>query len=311
VTPPRRPLVLMYHGVGSRPTAGDPYNLFVPATALRAQLRWLLDQGWRPLRLAEYLAQVGGPARAGRQFLVTFDDGYRSVHDVALPLLAELRVPATVFLCAGLLGGRSGWMPELPDEPLVTRAEAIALRAGGLDIGLHGMDHTVLAGLSPAELRRQIDLAADRLAAELGERPAAFAYPCGVHDRRARAAVAAAGMRVAFATYRGGGRFAVPRVDVNATDNGRTFRLKTRRGYPWLRRLSGAVPGLRPTLHGLLGGPGTTAPAQPAPAQPAPAQPAPTQPTQLGRTSPARRGDEPTDRAAGRLLGRFADRHRR
>ena len=254
MTLPRRPLVLMYHGVGSRPAAADPYNLFVTTAALRAQLRWLLDRGWRPLRLVEYLAQLAGPARADHRFLVTFDDGYRSVHDAAMPLLAELGVPATVFLCAGMLGGRSGWMPDLPDEPLVTRAEALALRDGGLDIGLHGMDHTVLAGLPAAELRRQTGLAADRLKEELGERPVAFAYPCGVHDGPARAAVAAAGMRVAFATYRSAGRLAVPRVDVNATDNGRTFGLKTVRGYPRLRQLTGTVPGLRPTLRGLLSG---------------------------------------------------------
>jgi peptidoglycan/xylan/chitin deacetylase (PgdA/CDA1 family) len=239
----------MYHGVGSRPAAADPYNLFVPAGALRAQLRWLLDRGWRPLRLAEYLADRSRP---GRRFLVTFDDGYRSVHDVALPLLAELNVPATVFLCPAMFGGTSRWMPEMSDEPLVTRAEAAALRTGGLDIGLHGMDHTVLAGLPPAELHRQVGEAAERLREELGERPAAFAYPCGVHDAAARAAVAAAGMRVAFATYHSGGRYAVPRVDVNATDNARTFSLKTVRGYPRLRQLSGAVPGLRPGVHALL-----------------------------------------------------------
>jgi peptidoglycan/xylan/chitin deacetylase (PgdA/CDA1 family) len=256
MTVPRRPLVLMYHGIGSRPPAADPYNLFVSPAALRAQLSWLLGRGWRPLRLADYLADRH---RSSRRFLVTFDDGYRSVHDIALPLLVELGVPATVFLCAGLLGGVSGWMPDLPDEPLVTREQALALRAAGLDIGLHGLDHTVLAGLPDAELRRQTVGAADLLAAELGERPQAFAYPCGQHDGRARAAVATAGMRVAFATYRGAGPFAVSRVDVNATDTGRTFSLKTRRGYPQLRRLTGAVPGLRPTLHALVGRPGDPA----------------------------------------------------
>jgi peptidoglycan/xylan/chitin deacetylase (PgdA/CDA1 family) len=246
----RRPLVLMYHGVGRRPPGADPHNLFVCPAALRTQLCWLLDRGWRPLRLADYLAQ---PRTAGRRFLLTFDDGYRSVHDLALPVLAELGVPATVFLCAGLLGGVSDWMPDLPAEPLVTREQALALRAAGLDIGLHGMDHTMLAGLPDAELHRQTVGAADRLRAELGERPDAFAYPGGLHDRRARAAVAAAGMRVAFATHCGAGPFAVPRVDVNATDTGRTFNLKTRRGYRQLRRLTGTVPGLRPTLHALLG----------------------------------------------------------
>jgi peptidoglycan/xylan/chitin deacetylase (PgdA/CDA1 family) len=269
VTLARRPLVLMYHAVGGRPAVLDPYHHFVPVAALRAQLCWLLDRGWRPLRLADYLAdylddrRAGQPAdrSAGRRFLVTFDDGYRSVHDLALPLLAELGVPATVFLCAGLFGGVSEWTPELPPEPLVTREQAHALRAAGLDIGLHGMDHTLLAGLPDAELHRQTAGAADLLGAELGQRPEAFAYPCGVHDERARAAVAAAGMRVGFATYRGTGRYAVPRVDVNATDTRRTFRLKTLRGYPRLRGLTGAVPGLRPTLHALVGRPASMSPA--------------------------------------------------
>jgi peptidoglycan/xylan/chitin deacetylase (PgdA/CDA1 family) len=251
VTVSRRPLVLMYHGVGSRPPGTDPHNLFVPAAALRTQLRWLLARGWRPLKLAEYLS---GAPPAARSFLVTFDDGYRSVYDLALPILSELNVPATVFLCAGLLGGVSEWMPDLPDEPLVTGEQARELRAAGLDIGLHGMDHTTLARQSEAELFRQTVQAADLLAAAIGEKPAAFAYPCGVHDARARAAVEAAGMRVAFATHYGGGRYAVPRVDVNSTDTRRTFSLKTRRGYRQLRRLTGVVPGLRPTLHALVGG---------------------------------------------------------
>jgi peptidoglycan/xylan/chitin deacetylase (PgdA/CDA1 family) len=250
VTASRRPLVLMYHGVGTRRPGSDPFNLFVPAGSLRDQLRSLLDRGWRPLQLSEYLSGSAG----GRSFLVTFDDGYRSVHDLALPILVELSVPATVFLCAGLLGGVSEWMPDLPDEPLVTGEQARALRSAGLDIGLHGWDHTTLARRSDAELHRQTVQAADLLGAAIGERPQAFAYPCGVHDARARAAVAAAGMRVAFATHHGTGPYAVPRVDVNATDTRRTFNLKTRRGYRQLRRLTGVVPGLRPTLHALVGG---------------------------------------------------------
>jgi peptidoglycan/xylan/chitin deacetylase (PgdA/CDA1 family) len=252
----RRPLVLMYHAVGHRPPAGDPYNLFVPAESLCAQLAGLLDRGWRPLRLADYLAGAAPDPASGagaRRFLVTFDDGYRSVSDAALPVLAELGVPATVFVCAGLLGRTSAWMPELPDEPLMTAEQLLGFRAAGMDVGLHGMDHTPLVGLPDAELRRQTAAAAQLLSQVTGQWPTAFAYPCGVHDARARAAVAAAGMRLAFATHRGSGRLAVPRIDVNATDTGRTFGLKTWRGYPQLRRVAGAVPGLRPVLHAVVG----------------------------------------------------------
>jgi peptidoglycan/xylan/chitin deacetylase (PgdA/CDA1 family) len=120
-----RPLVLMYHAVGVRPRGTDPYNLFVPPAALEDQLRALLDRGWRPLRLADYLAGSGD----GREFLITFDDGYRSVHAEALPVLRRLGVPATVFVLPGVLGGAAGWMPEMPGEPLVTAAEVLDLQA--------------------------------------------------------------------------------------------------------------------------------------------------------------------------------------
>jgi hypothetical protein len=40
---------------------------------------------------------------------------------------------------------------------------------------------------------------------------------------------------------------------VNATDTARTFGLKTRRGYRQVRLVAGAVPGLRPVLHAVLG----------------------------------------------------------
>lgn len=245
-----RPLVLMYHGVGVRPPAADPNNLFVPAAALETQLRALLERGRLPLRLADYLAGRGDR----RHFLVTFDDGYRSVHDEALPVLRRLRVPATVFVLSGQLGGVSAWMPEMPGEPLVTAAEVVALRDAGIDIGLHGLDHAALPGLPPERLREQVEVAADLLRDVTGERPRAFAYPYGRSDAAARAAVAAAGFEVAFSTHRGNGDFAVPRVDINATDSRVTFLAKTWPAYPKLRRLAGTLPGLRPAVRTLLGG---------------------------------------------------------
>jgi peptidoglycan/xylan/chitin deacetylase (PgdA/CDA1 family) len=266
-----RPLVLMYHGVGHRSRASDPYNLFVPAAMLHTQLSHLLAEGWRPLRLAELLTDLradapradasadlpaggAGPAPAGgRRFLLTFDDGYRAIYDEALPLLTELGVPATVFVCAGLLGGTSCWMPEMPAEPLLTASQVRKLHSAGLDIGVHGLDHIPLVGLPAEELAAQTAGATDLLADLLGERPRAFAYPSGRHDQAARLAVAAAGLEAAFGTHHGRGRWAVPRVDVNATDNARSFRLKLWRCYPVLRRVTGALPGLRPALHLLVG----------------------------------------------------------
>ncbi|MFD0274845.1 polysaccharide deacetylase family protein [Kitasatospora sp. NPDC127111] len=245
----RGPLVLMYHGIGSRPAERDPYNLFVPPEGLERQLTTLVERGWTPLTLDRYLN--GDVPR--RSVLVTFDDGYRSMLDEGLPLLRRLRVPATVFVLPGLLDGTSRWMARMPDEPLLDAAGVRELARAGLDVECHGWDHSDLVRTDPEGLDRNVAGAAEALADLLGRRPRAYAYPYGTHDARARRAVAAAGFQVAFSVHEGDGRYAVPRVDVNSTDTGATFRLKTSRAYPALRRVSGAVPKLRPALHAVLG----------------------------------------------------------
>ncbi|MGV9274769.1 polysaccharide deacetylase family protein [Streptomyces griseosporeus] len=239
----------MYHAVGTCTAGHDPHNLFVPPKTLRRQLGSLLDRGWRPLTLTEYLR--GGCPR--RSVLLTFDDGYQPFLEEGVPVLRELGVPATVFVLSGLLGGRSRWMPEMPDEPLVDADGVRELAAAGLDVECHGWDHPRLPGADAATLARNVVHAADVLAGLTGRRPRAYAYPYGDHDAAAREAVAEAGFEVAFSVHEGGGRFAVPRVDITSIDTDVTFRLKTWRSYPALRRLSGHAPAVRSGLHSLIG----------------------------------------------------------
>lgn len=245
----RFPLVLMYHGIGRRSAAADPHNLFVPAEVLHVQLRSLLRRGWRPLDLDGYLA---GPAPR-RSFLVTFDDGYTSVRDDAAPVLRALGVPAVLFVCPGLLGGRSSWMPETPDERLLDAAGLRSVVRDGIEVGGHGWDHADMTGRDAASLRRHTDDVAEALADATGVRPRAFAYPFGAHDADARIAVAGAGYAVAFATHAGDPPMAVPRVDLNALDTSRSFRIKTWAGYAVARRALGRVPGARSRVHRWVG----------------------------------------------------------
>ncbi|WP_328875201.1 polysaccharide deacetylase family protein [Streptomyces sp. NBC_00287] len=247
-------LVLMYHAIGSRSTQRDPHNLFVPPGRLRRQLGMLLERGWTPLTLDAYLR--GDAPR--RSVLLTFDDGYQSFLEEGLPVLRELAVPATVFVLSGLLGGRSRWMADMPDELLVDADGVREMVGAGLDVESHGWDHSHLPGTDTETLNRNVTDAARALAELTGRRPRAFAYPYGEHDGTARAAVAEAGFDVAFSIYEKAGRFAEPRVDVNAVDTDTTFRMKTRPGYSTLRRMSGRVPGLRPALHSLVGRAGRT-----------------------------------------------------
>lgn len=240
-----RPSVLMYHGFADGVREYDPFAMFVSADALEAQLTFLLRSGRRPLDLDAYIATRQRPRRPSRSFLITIDDGFESVADIAAPILRRFGVPAVLFVPPAKIGGHSDWMTELPDEPILTAERLRDLRASGVELGVHGLDHRDLVGLDDRELRRQTVEARDLMADMTGIRPRSFAYPRGAHDERARAAVRGAGFDVAFTVFGGRGDHAVPRIDIAAVDTMRTVRMKMVPGYRSIWRAAGHAPTAR------------------------------------------------------------------
>lgn len=248
------PLVLMYHGIGEVPATLDPDNLFVPSATFAAQLDRLVERGWAVIDEAGYLAALDGAPTPPRSVLLTFDDGYVSVLERAVPMLAARGLPALCYVSPGLDG--RGPAPGLPDDfALMTTQQMRELVAAGVSLGCHGWDHQSMSGMDQVSLQRYTVTARDAVRAVIGttDGPATFAYPFGHHDERAREAVADAGFSCAFATYTGSGRFALPRVDINATETPRSFDLKLRTIYPLARRALTSTPRVRQAVHRAVG----------------------------------------------------------
>jgi len=241
--PRAAPLVLMYHYFGDAPGA-DPEKLFVRERAFTAQLEHLRRRGWRPLSLDGYLAALDGQPTPRRSYLLTIDDGHESVARIA-PLLAEAEVPSVLFVCPGLLGDRARWAEAYPQERLLSADQLQDLAGAGMELGVHGWDHTRMSRMDDDTLRRHVTEARTALEAATAVRARVFAYPYGTHDAAARRAVAAAGYRTAFAVARKRGRFAVDRVFVRSTDSPLAFRLKLSLGYRLLSRAAGRAWRLR------------------------------------------------------------------
>jgi peptidoglycan/xylan/chitin deacetylase (PgdA/CDA1 family) len=240
----RPPVVLCYHAFGDRQGTEDPYHLFVPLQRFRAQLDLLQRRGWRAIDGDGLLAGLRTGNWPRRAFLVTIDDGYASTL-LAVEELTRRRIPALLFVPPHRVGGVTAWMPDMPSERLLTATDLRAM-PDGVEIGVHGGDHTELPGLPADELHRQVHQAAEDTAAITGARPRFFAYPRGLHDAAARRAVASAGYEAGFATHRGSGRWALRRVDVLSIDTELTFSLKLQRWYAAARRLG---PALGPMWH--------------------------------------------------------------
>lgn len=130
----------------------------------RADLEFLRRNGYRCLRTGEYLSMQRTGGADGRAVLLTFDDAVQNFHDVALPLLREFAVPATLFV-------PTFWMRGARRDPGTAAVDA-AERAGfmswgGLrdclsstlvDVQLHGHRHALVhtsartAGFATPEL---------------------------------------------------------------------------------------------------------------------------------------------------------------
>lgn len=248
-----RARVLMYHGVDRVSARRDPYGMFVTPEAFRQQMETLVERGFVPVSEDDYLAAVDGAPLPRKAVLITFDDGYVGVGEHAVPVLRELGLPSVLYVPADRVGATSDWLEPGLRHPLMGAADLRAVREAGMAIGAHASDHCDLRGLSDADLDVQVGEARRHQESVVGAPVRSFAFPYGHHDERARAAVREAGYAGAFGIYDEADRFAIGRVDVNATDTLRTFRLKLRRMFPALRRASDQVPSLRRRAHDLLG----------------------------------------------------------
>lgn len=249
----RPALVLMYHGVDRVPAARDPHGMFVTPEAFRAQVEQLLESGFTPISEEAFLDGLGGGPLPAKPVLLTFDDGYVGVGEHAAPVLASHGLPSVLYVPAGLIGGWSDWLEPRHRHPLMTVGELRSLQDQRMTVGSHGLDHSDLTTLPDAELRRHVLETRQVLEGLLGKKVRSFAYPYGIQDARVRAAVRAAGYRAAFAVHDPVDELAIPRVDVNAVDTMRTFRLKLSRLYPAARRATDRLPVVRRVAHDLLG----------------------------------------------------------
>lgn len=122
-------LVFAYHRIGS--CLGHPYDDdIISATVedFRAQLNYIRTH-FDVIGLEELLGlAANGLAVRRPTAMVTFDDGYRDNHLLALPILRELNIPAVFFISTGYIGTiRMTWWDHVAFCVKQTRQERIEL----------------------------------------------------------------------------------------------------------------------------------------------------------------------------------------
>lgn len=192
--PTRRALVLGYHAISAR----WPCTLAVSPQALEQQLERVVRRGHRGVTLTE---MVTGRHR-GPVVVVTFDDAYRSVLELAFPILQRLGLPGTVFAATAHVDGTpmrwpgiDGWLDTEHRSELTgcTWDELSVLARAGWEIGSHTCTHARLPALDDAALADELRGSRQDCEQRLGSPCRTIAYPYGDSDARVAAAAGAAG----------------------------------------------------------------------------------------------------------------------
>lgn len=122
--------VLNYHRILERP---DPMLESEPDLAT---FRWqmaLLAECFNVMPLYDALQSLQAGHVLARTVCITFDDGYRSVYDLALPVLMEFGLPATVFVTSGHVGQGNMWNDRIIKAVQSLPAGELDLTAAGLE----------------------------------------------------------------------------------------------------------------------------------------------------------------------------------
>lgn len=235
--PPNRHslLVLCYHSIqdrGSDPILG-PYS--VPPGQFVSQLQSLKRRGFTFVGPDALAAFVNGRASLPRRaVLLTFDDCYEDLLEIARSVLRPRGIKAIAFAVTGMKSGLNSWDAKDGAEAvrLLSPVQLEELAKLGIEIGAHSRTHRNMRLLNAQELESETEGACQDLRALGLPKPRFFSYPYGASDPQSLHAVRKAGYLGAFGIWirqadRMSDRFHLPRVPVLASDNGWRFRLKT------------------------------------------------------------------------------------
>ena len=184
--------ILVYHHVSQSISEGGSSGLrrlTVTAEIFAQQMQYLQDNGYHVITfsdLADYFEK--GKELPTLPVIISFDDGWETQFEYALPSLEKYHYPATFFVVTDYIGRRGfiSW-PQL--QTLLT---------DGMRIGSHSKSHPRLTKIKDsAKLWDQIYNSKIILEAQLEISVEEFAYPYGSYNAKAAAAVKQAGYRAA------------------------------------------------------------------------------------------------------------------
>ena len=194
--------ILCYHKFGS-----DTSSMTTPSHVFEQQMKYLKENGYRvisPQQLVDFLEYRRQIPK--KSVLITMDDGYKSVYEVAWPILKKYDFTATLFVYTDYVG---------ISRKAISWDELRVLKANGFTIGSHSVAHSDLTGKNQDEteeefqnrLKKEIFLSKKILDTKLGQDTLFFSFPYGRYNSDLMKMVKSAGYKIAVTVDRGSNPF--------------------------------------------------------------------------------------------------------
>ncbi len=195
--------ILCYHRFAEKCDS----NLCLSKDSFTAQMAYLKQNGYQVISLAqlqaflEYRSTI--PAKS---VVLTMDDAYRSIYDIAYPILKQYGFTATLFVYTEFVQSTSIAM---------TWDQLREMKAAGFEIGSHSISHPDLTLKKDGEdeqtflarVTRELIHSKKILDGQLKQDTVFFAYPYGIYDQQVVQLTQRAGYGLGLGIQYGGNPF--------------------------------------------------------------------------------------------------------
>lgn len=186
-------------------------SITTPYTVFQHFVDFIHENGYGLCSMKDYIKK----SREERKHYIvcTFDDGYKSLASIAMPILSKYGFSATVFVCTSLIGNNNQW--NCKDAILrqhLNENDILVLYENGWEIASHGVSHSNLLKLSDIDLDYELSESKRILSKMCGE-VFSYAYPYGSYNIHIEKCVTKY-YKYAFALSQGGTSLAVDRLQI-------------------------------------------------------------------------------------------------
>ena len=257
--------ILTYHRIAARCAGVPAPTINVTPDTFRQQLVGLQRRGFRFASLGSVLsARTAAAKLRERTVVLTFDDIYDNVFLNALPVLQELRIPATVFISTAFIDSADPfpfdpWAQKYQSQVPVTAWQPITdehlrgmLSCGLIELGAHTHTHQDFRN-DASGFAVDVATGIEILQSEYAVRSMAFAFPygsprLGFCDQSLMSVVQDLDLRCGLTTgpHTNPGKsspFGWGRFHVFEHDSAATLAAKLDGWYEWLPRLKNRFVG--------------------------------------------------------------------